>query len=205
MEIRLVVSEVMKVGRFGTVAISLTLMAIVVWTVVALAVPERGGDTTTVAEPRSAPSATPTKACVVPESEDPPGECVPVDIDDYMRSNHAFRDRMEPGAEAARTAESALPMITAALEPLADGDGVSRADVLDALLGAGFDSRDIQIMPFSDDDSEQLPSLAIAVDVGGACVSGGIRTGMDAPADASTGVDFEVGGYIADGGCLPAN
>ncbi|WP_166354767.1 hypothetical protein [Phytoactinopolyspora limicola] len=161
----------------------------------------------TTAEP--AATATPTAACAAPPDHDheTSSDCVPIDVEDYLRDNRAYRERDEPDADAQQSADEALPAIEGALAPLAERDMVSPQDIRDTLAAAGYD-QGVQIRPFTDDDTEPLPAVTVAVATGGACVFGTVSTEAAADPGAGTlesGVELEVGGFIADGGCLPAH
>ena len=145
-----------------------------------------GGPGTAAGLPSGSP--TPTAAC--PRLEEVPDEerdCAVYDPDDAMAENERYREEqpVDPGTqvdldaliEPARTALEALPA------------PASVADVVAALAGIGLAQSSIQT-------ADNGTGVLFGADGGGGCL-----TGFVAPDGAVT---VESGGYIMDGGCLPA-
>lgn len=133
------------------------------------------------------PSPTPTAACPQVEGVDLPPECAPYDPEKAMAQNDAYRERMDLSDEARIAAEEAMADVRAALEALRAAGGLSTAAVADALADVGLPGAqtlgDARAVAYGVDGPE------------GGCIFGEVS------ADAVT---VEVGGYIMDGGCLPA-
>lgn len=142
-------------------------------------------DTGTPAAP--APSASPSGTASAPVGDDAPHP-----------ENDAYRSRFpaSPGADV--DADEAVRVATEAVEALAQRvAGPTSRQVSDALVAAGFPSASVQV--YDGSGSYDTPSSvhAIGIDLGGVCVTGGLRDQV---------VSLSVaGGYIADGGCLAAS
>lgn len=141
------------------------------------------------AAPRSeSPSPLPTAACPEQPGVELPPECAPYDPDQAMAQNDLYRERMDIDAQTRADGESLVAPVTAALEALrASGGAITERAVAEALSGAGV---------------EGVPQTrAAAGDVlFGTAVGGGCLFGAVTP----EAVSVEVGGFILDGGCLPA-
>lgn len=141
-----------------------------------------------------AASPTPTAAC--PESVwgSTPDGCAPFDPDDAMAENERYRER-HPLTDA-QLADAALPLETAAatLSPFAQpGATVTQEAVIDALADAGFPPNSIQTLVAERTDGTAV-AFGISAEFGG-CLFGEVS---------ARGLTIEAGGYINDGGCLPA-
>jgi hypothetical protein len=110
--------------------------------------------------------------------------------------NEAYRSRapVAPGTGAVDT-DGAIRTATQALEALAGrvAQPTSR-QVVEALVAAGFDSAAVQAYTGGGYYDQPASAHAVGIDLGGVCVTGGLRDGV---AELSV-----AGGYIADGGCL---
>lgn len=134
-----------------------------------------------------AAASTPTAACPQVEGIDLPPDCAPYDPDQAMAQNDRYRDRMEISAEAAAAAESLAAPLRADLESLRTSGAVSVDAVTQAIAAAGLELPQVR---------EDHGDVLFGVDgPDGGCLFGAVT------ADA---VSVEVGGYIMDGGCLPA-
>jgi hypothetical protein len=141
------------------------------------------------AGPQASPSTapTPTAACPLVEGVELPPECAPYDPDQAMAQNDRYRDRMEITEEARAAAEESIAGIRPALEALRSSGELSIEAVDTVMTDAGL-------------SSPQLigDRRGVAFGVGapkGGCIFGQVS------ADA---LIIEAGGYIMDGGCLPA-
>lgn len=133
------------------------------------------------------PTPTPTAACPQVEGHELPPECAPYDPDHAMAQNERHRNRMELSAEALAAAEDVAEPLRFALEEVSASGSVSVDAVENAIRGTGLG--DIQVR----EDYGTVLFGAAAPE--GGCIFGEVS------ADAVT---VEVGGYIMDGGCLPA-
>jgi hypothetical protein len=149
-----------------------------------------GCQSTPVAHDRPAvkrPSDAPTAACPeLPGVELPPG-CAPYDPEWAMAQNDRHRERMGVDAEAQAAAADIVAAVTAALEALRASGDLTAESVGDALRAAG--ASDVQVR-----DEPGRVLFGAGAPAGG-CVFGEL--------DADR-VRVELGGYILDGGCLPA-
>ena len=104
-----------------------------------------------------------------------------------MEQNDRHRERMDMSAEARAAAEQPVADLRVRLEALRTESGISVIAVQDALREAGLVHHvargDARAVAFGADGPE------------GGCVFGELRPDE---------VRVEVGGYIMDGGCLPA-
>jgi hypothetical protein len=110
--------------------------------------------------------------------------------------NEAYRSRfpVAPGVGDVDT-DGAIRTATQALEALAGrvAQPTSR-QVADALVAAGFDRASVQAHTGAGYYDKPASAHAVGIDLGGVCVTGGLRDGV---------VELSVaGGYVADGGCL---
>lgn len=133
------------------------------------------------------PTPTPTAACPQIEGVEMPPECAPYDPEKSMAQNDRYRERMDLSQEARAAAEEAIAVARPALEELRTSGALSTTAVQDALADAGLAGAYVR------DDYGTLLFGADAPE--GGCVFGSVT------ADA---LSIEAGGYIMDGGCLPA-
>lgn len=145
----------------------------------ATARPQAGGD------PSATP--TPTAACPIVEGVDLPPECAPYDPEQSMAQNDRYRERMDISEEARAAAETAIEQVRPALEALRTSGRLSTDAVADAFADAGL-------------PGAQTIGDARAVAFGVAAPEGGCVFG-EVSADI---LSLEAGGFIMDGGCLPA-
>ncbi|TFV82279.1 hypothetical protein E4V99_15320 [Microbacterium sp. dk485] len=131
-------------------------------------------------------SATPTAACPQVEGVDLPPECAPYDQEAAMALNDRHRERVELDEDAQGANAEVVPSLTAALEDLRVRGAATEDSVRAALSDAGLIDAQVR--------GDYGRILFGAVGPGGGCVFGEV-------ADA---VAVDVGGYILDGGCLPA-
>lgn len=133
------------------------------------------------------PTVTPTAACPQVDGAELPPECAPYDPEHAMEQNDRHRERMDTSAAARAAAEQPAADLRVRLEALRTDGAITVTAVEDALRGAGLVQHvaqgDARGVAFGADGPE------------GGCVFGEVRP---------DGVRVEVGGYILDGGCLPA-
>lgn len=162
-------------GAAGVLAVALTL----------------GGCASVAATPGAA-SASPSPTCAVAEQPGVETEhgCVVYDAEKNMASNELYRQRMEQQEEGREAGARLIAPVTAALEAVrVSSAGISEPAVRAALVEAGVAEADIQ----SYERNGDVP-FGVAV-TGGGCLFGAVTP---------EGVQVEVGGFIMDGGCLPA-
>lgn len=135
----------------------------------------------------SSPSATPTVACPQVEGQTLPPECAPYDPDHAMAQNDRYRERMDLGEEERAAAAQPVAELQQSLEALRASGSISVDAVEQALDDAGLS--DPQVLG----DERAVAFGAVAPQ--GGCVFGELR---------ADGVTVDAGGYIMDGGCLPA-
>jgi hypothetical protein len=133
------------------------------------------------------PSVTPTAACPEQPGVELPADCVGYDPDSAMALNDRYRQRMELPDDASTAAQAVVPAATQALEALRAADDLTEDAVRTALESVGL--RDVQTRSGAGD------VLFGAVPPEGGCVYGAVEAEQ---------VTVDVGGYILDGGCLPA-
>lgn len=128
-----------------------------------------------------------TAACPTYDGGDLPPGCAPYDPEEVMDVNERHRERMalDPDAEAANAAVAGT--LRDALEQLRGDGGASVDGVRKALDAAGLGSPQVR------EDYGRI--LFGAGAPAGGCLYGEI---------AESGVVVDVGGFILDGGCLPA-
>ena len=140
-----------------------------------------------VAPGEPTPTVTPTVACPQVDGTELPPECAPYDPDHAMEQNDRHRERMETSAEARAAAEQPVADLRVRLEALRTESTISVTSVEDALREVGLVHHvargDARAVAFGADGPK------------GGCVFGEVRPDE---------VHIEVGGYIMDGGCLPA-
>lgn len=137
--------------------------------------------------PSAASTPTPTAACPQIEGVVLPPECAPYDPDRAMAQNDRYRERMALSDEAAAAAAQPVSELRARLETLRTEGEISVTAVEGALREVGLPDD-----PVRGDD--RAVEFAVA-GPGGGCVFGEVRP---------ESVLVEAGGYIMDGGCLPA-
>ncbi|WP_295788070.1 hypothetical protein [uncultured Microbacterium sp.] len=141
--------------------------------------------TTETAGATPAPSA--SSACPIVEGVQLPPECAPYDPDAAMAANDRYRDRMAIDDAARAAAEEISPDVVAALGAAAAEGPLSTERAAAALAEAGASTPQVR--------AEAGRVLFGAGGPKGGCLFGEV--------DGSS-VSVEVGGYILDGGCLPA-
>ncbi len=133
-------------------------------------------------------SPVPTAACPEQPGVDLPPECAPYDPDRAMAQNDLYRERIGVDAETQAAGQALVAPVRAALEELrAAGEPLSEAAVGEALASAGV--REVPQTRAAAGD------VLFGVAVGGGCLYGAVTP---------EAVSVEVGGFIMDGGCLPA-
>nr|WP_314845177.1 hypothetical protein [uncultured Microbacterium sp.] len=137
--------------------------------------------------PTASPSPTPTVACPEVEGTELPPECAPYDPDKAMAQNDQYRERMEMSDESRSAAEAPAASVRTALEALRTSGDLSTEAVEAAIAETGI--TDIQTL-----GDERAVAFGAAAPQGG-CVFGEIRAEL---------ITVEIGGFIMDGGCLPA-
>lgn len=135
----------------------------------------------------SAPSASATAACPMQLDVPSPTDCAVYDPDAAMAQNDLYRQRIELDADTQASAEAHVADARAVLEALRS-DGTITADAVRAAL-EDVGLRDVQIRTGAGD------VLFGAVPPDGGCVYGALEAER---------VTVDAGGYIMDGGCLPA-
>ncbi|MCC2033226.1 hypothetical protein [Microbacterium allomyrinae] len=131
-------------------------------------------------------SATPQYACPEQPGVELPPECAPYDPDAAMAQNDVYRERFEmDAADQAANADLAAAVATA-LQGL-DRSALTEESVTSAITDAGVEG------------SVQLHGDARAYAFGAAVAGGCVFGQVD-----QTAVSVELGGFIRDGGCLPA-
>ncbi|PQZ60533.1 MULTISPECIES: hypothetical protein [unclassified Microbacterium] len=139
------------------------------------------------AETPSTPAPTPTAACPQIDGVVLPPECAPYDPDHAMAQNDRHRDRMDLSDEAAAAAVQPVSDLRVRLEALRAEGEISVQAVEGAFQELGLPDAVVR-------GDEGAVEFGAAAPEGG-CVFGEVR--HDA-------VLVEAGGYIMDGGCLPA-
>lgn len=138
----------------------------------------------------STPGATPTAVVACPEQPgvELPPECVPYDPEAAMALNDLYRQRIDLAPDAQADAEGYIDRVTATLEDLrSDGPPFTEDAVRSALEAEGLAG--VQTRSGAGD------VLFGAQPPAGGCVYGAVEAEK---------VTVEAGGYIMDGGCLPA-
>ena len=135
-------------------------------------------------------SSSPTGACPSVPDQPMPDDCVGYDPDAGMRANDAYRQRSELPAERRADAVEHREVIAAALAEAVAAGPLTADEARAALRPLGYE--DVQAHGSSE---IAAGGLAIGVSTGSGCVYGEVR---------DTEVTLDVGGGIADGGCLPA-
>lgn len=129
----------------------------------------------------------PTVACPTIEGVEQPPECAPYDPDEAMAANDRYRERMELDQDAAAANEQAMVPAADALEVVRASGDITVESVREALERAGLTDPQVR------EDYSRV--LFGASGPAGGCIHGEV---------AAHAVTIDVGGYILDGGCLPA-
>lgn len=141
--------------------------------------------------------AAPALTAPAPESSAPPAVSAKEPDGAPHPENEKYRSRfpVRPDAKVNVDADVAILWATQALEALAGriAQPTSR-QVAEALVSAGFNSASVQAYSGSGSYDKPASAHAVGIDLGGVCVTGGLRDGV-----ASLSV---AGGYVADGGCV---
>jgi hypothetical protein len=138
--------------------------------------------------PAASESTTPIAACPEQPGVELPPECAPYDPEGSMALNDLYRQRIDLPADAQESADMFVEPVTAALEELrAEGPPFTEDGVRAALEAEGLLS--VQTRSGAGD------VLFGAQPPAGGCVYGALEAER---------VTVDVGGYIMDGGCLPA-
>lgn len=116
-----------------------------------------------------------------------PESCAPYDPDAAMAENERYRERMPLDEDIQRANAATVTALAAALDALSAAGDVSTDAVDDALRSAGLTDARVR-----QDYSRIL--FGVGAPAGG-CIFGEV---------AADNVSVETGGYIMDGGCLPA-
>lgn len=137
--------------------------------------------------PTPTPTPTPAAACPEMPGVDLPPECVAYDPDAAMAQNDRYRERLEMTPDDQAGNADAIAGATAALESVRTaGAPFTEEAVRAALESAGI--RDVQVRA-------DYGRILFGAGVSGGCVYGSLD---------ESSVTVELGGYILDGGCLPA-
>jgi len=139
------------------------------------------------AEPGGTPAPRASVACPEPVGGDVPAGCVPYDPEWAMEQNERYRDRMPMDAQTRAANAPVLQDAVAVLEQL--GGRVTPEAVDRALTDVGLSGVRTR-------DADGGVAFGGGAPAGG-CVHGAV--------DAAGTVTAELGGYILDGGCLPAH
>ena len=131
-------------------------------------------------------SPTPQYACPEQPGVELPPECAPYDPDAAMAQNDVYRERFEMDAADQAANADLVASVAAALEGL-DRSALTEESVTTAITGAGVEGS-VQLLG---DERAYAYGAAVA----GGCVFG---------QEDQTAVSVELGGFIRDGGCLPA-
>jgi len=110
---------------------------------------------------------------------------------DMPANNEAYRQRFTLPKGIQETAETHRKRVTVALQKAVNEGPLDRTGVASVLAPLGYDNSSVEAYGRSDGPG----GLAFGVSTGAGCVYGGIRGHL---------IRLEVGGIIADGGCLPA-
>lgn len=137
--------------------------------------------------PTPTPSIAASYACPTMEGVQLPPECAPYDPDAAMAANERYRDRMSIDDDARAAAEDVSADIVAVLRTAAKEKELSAEEVATLLDEGGALSPQVR--------AEANSVLFAATGPQGGCLFGEVS---------GTSVSVEIGGYILDGGCLPA-
>ncbi|MBQ3359458.1 MAG: hypothetical protein IJG47_11230 [Microbacterium sp.] len=133
------------------------------------------------------PTVTPTAACPQVEGVDLPPECAPYDPEQAMDLNDRYRDRMEIDSATHEASAAVVETLRIDLEGLRTAGTFTVDTVRAALTDAGLPDAQVR---------EDYGDVLFGVGgVDGGCVFGEVT---------EEGVTVDIGGYILDGGCLPA-
>ena len=133
------------------------------------------------------PTPTPTAACPLVEGVELPPECAPYDPEKSMAQNDTYRQRMDISDETRAAAEEAIEKVQPALDALRTSGDISTDAVVAVMTDAG-------LMSTQTVGGRRGVAFGVVGPKGG-CIFGEVS------ADA---LIIEAGGYIMDGGCLPA-
>ena len=137
--------------------------------------------------PKSLSSVTPTAACPEQEGVRLPEGCAPYDPEQGMALNDLYRQRADLTPEQAAASDAHVDAARTALEELRAAGAWPEDDVRVALEGVGL--VDVQTRSGAGD------VLFGAVPPEGGCIYGAVEADQ---------VTVDAGGYIMDGGYLPA-
>lgn len=137
--------------------------------------------------PTPTESITASYACPTMEGVQLPPECAPYNPDAAMAANERYRDRMSIDDDARAAAEDVSADIVAVLRTAAKEKELSAEEVATLLDEGGALSPQVR--------AEANSVLFAATGPQGGCLFGEVS---------GTSVSVEIGGYILDGGCLPA-
>lgn len=158
--------------------------AVLAVVLVGCAPPAGPGD---AASPSPSPSPTPTAACPQVEGVDLPPGCAPYDPQESMDLNEQYRDRMDIDEATREASTGPAETVRADLEELRAAGGVTVEQVQDVLIAAGLADAFVR---------EDYGDVLFGVNgPKGGCIFGEVS---------AEAVVVDVGGYILDGGCLPA-
>lgn len=143
--------------------------------------------TTGASGPTPTESITASYACPTMEGVQLPPECAPYDPDAAMTANERHRDRMSIDDDARAAAEDVSADVVAVLRTAAQEKQLSAEEVAMLLNEGGALSPQVR--------AEANSVLFAAAGPKGGCLFGEVS---------GTSVSVEIGGYILDGGCLPA-
>ncbi len=133
------------------------------------------------------PTVTPTAACPQVEGVDLPPECAPYDPEQAMDLNDRYRDRMGIDGATHEASAAVVDALRVDLEGLRTAGTFTVGTVRAALTDAGLPDAQVR---------EDYGDVLFGVGgVDGGCVFGEVT---------EEGVTVDIGGYILDGGCLPA-
>ncbi|WP_422213499.1 hypothetical protein [Microbacterium sp.] len=133
------------------------------------------------------PTPTPTAACPQVDGVELPPDCALYDPDQSMAQNERHRDRMELSEDAAAAMDGHVESLGTAMEALRSSGTFSEQTVAQVISDAGLPHPQVR-----EDDGDVL--FGVAGPEGG-CLFGAVTP---------EAVSIELGGYIMDGGCLPA-
>ena len=153
--------------------------------VVAAALVGCAGASPGMAEDSSSP--TPSYACPLVEGVELPPECAPYDPEAAMAENDRYRERMELSEDAAAAGEELAAPLRTQLEEVRTSGTITADVVTRTIEDAGL-------------PQPQFREEGGIVLFGVTAPDGGCLFGTVSP----EAVTVEVGGYIMDGGCLPA-
>jgi hypothetical protein len=140
------------------------------------------------APPAAGGSIAPTAACPEVEGVELPPECAPYDGEASMAQNERYRERTEMTDADAATNQRTLADAQTALAARLVMDAATEQSVRAAFAEAGV--TDVQTRV-------QGSTVLFGAGVPGGCIVGSAGSGVES-------LTIELGGFILDGGCLPA-